>query len=134
MVSTDMNDGSNANQNKKQDIKNKNIQIVTTNHQFLVDQNITASNLIGQHQADHGGPIMAKRNNGLIHVNDQSQEQTDDAASALTNNDQLTAGDEANLTHLSGALMHASGTSEYTGASIPSVGPQVGAQTQHYRV
>jgi hypothetical protein len=34
----------------------------------------------------------------------------------------MTAGDEANFIHMSGALIAASGTSEYTGGSMPSVG------------
>ena len=38
----------------------------------------------------------------------------------------MTAGDEANFTHMSGALIAASGTSEYTGASLPSAGQILG--------
>ena len=38
----------------------------------------------------------------------------------------MTAGDEANFTHTSGALIAASGTSEYTGASLPSAGQILG--------
>jgi len=117
---------------QRQIVKNANIQIVNTNHQFLVNQNITASNMMSSHQnADRR--LFAGRANGLIHVNDQSQENTDDnAASSQTHNEegQLTAGDEANFTHMSGALMHASGTSEYTGGSLPSVGAQLLGQTQ----
>ena len=54
-------------------------------------------------------------------MNDQSQEPTDDnAASSQTHNDegQLTAGDEHNFTHMSGALIAASAGSECTGGSM----------------
>ena len=76
--------------------------------------------LSSHHQADKrlfGG----RQATGLIHVNDQSQEPTDDnAASSQTRGDegQLTHGDEHNFAHMSGALIAASGGSECTGGSM----------------
>ena len=58
---------------EKQKLKNQNLKIVNNNLHFLVDENITASNMMSSQNRD-------KSNIGLIHVNDQSQERTDDNA------------------------------------------------------
>ena len=67
-------------QSKAVKTRHKNIDIVSTNHQLLIDQQITASNMLGSHQNNDGGTSSAPRagrhtdQGQAIHINDQSME------------------------------------------------------------